>query len=161
VQSNVSEDVSTKRFGPVEYAAWAGFLDTHSVLWKELEARLAQTGLSMTDYDVLLKLQQAAPEGLRMSELSSRLLMSSGGTTRLADRLERRRLVKRSRFEDDRRGFVITITPLGRTALSSASSVHLGDVRELFLSHLSEAELKVLASVWERLQEVVAQARQD
>lgn len=145
-----------ERLSELEQAAWGGFLATHAALWKAMERRLAPIGLSLTDYDVLLKLEEVGSDGLRMSDLASRLLMSSGGFTRLADRLERQGYVQRHRCETDGRGMRAVLTPAGRRVLRRARAAHLDDVRTLFLGPLSETELRRLASAWRRLQEPVA-----
>ncbi len=49
-----------------------------------------------------------------MSELANQLLMTSGGPTRLADRLERDGLITRTRCATDQRGFEARLTPAGK-----------------------------------------------
>jgi DNA-binding MarR family transcriptional regulator len=86
-----------------------------------------------------------------MGELAEQAMMTSGGLTRLADRLERDGLIARTRSTDDLRGDEARITAAGREALRRANQQHLADVRELFLDHLTEEELAVLAGVWPRV----------
>lgn len=107
--------------------------------------------MSFSTYDVLLRLAWAGESGLRMSTLAQQVFMTSGGLTRLADRLERGGLITRTRSTEDLRGYVARITTAGRDALRRANRQHLDDVRELFLSHLTDDELQVLADVWQRL----------
>jgi DNA-binding MarR family transcriptional regulator len=142
---------SVKRLSPLEQSAWGGFLATHAALWRAMEKRLSTSGLSLTDYDVLVALEDAGTQGVRMSDLASRTLMSSGGFTRLADRLARQGLIERRRCDADGRGFFAVITLEGRRGLRRARKTHLEDVRELFLSHLSEDDMRRLALTWERV----------
>lgn len=140
------------RLSPVELEAWGGFLRTHFALRRELERRLLnQQGLLMSGYGVLLRLAWAASEGQRMSELAEEAMMTSGGLTRLADRLERDGLITRTRSRDDLRGYTARITPAGSRLLRRANEQHLADVRQLFLDHLTKDELRVLADVWQRV----------
>jgi DNA-binding MarR family transcriptional regulator len=140
------------RLSPPEMEAWSGFLRVHTLLYRELDRRLvAGQQIPLSTYDVLLRLAWAEADGLRMSELAQQVFMTSGGLTRLADRLERAGLIARSRCTDDLRGYVARITPAGRETLRRANRQHLNDVRELFLAHLSDDERQVLAGVWRRL----------
>jgi DNA-binding MarR family transcriptional regulator len=137
---------------PLEMEAWGGFLRSHTLVYQELGRRLVKThGMSMSAYEVLLRVTWAGRAGMRMSDLAAQVLMTSGGLTRVADRLERDGLIERVRSADDMRGYVAHITPAGRRALRSANKRHLADVRELFLEHVSEEELEVLARVWRRI----------
>lgn len=141
-----------KQLDELEQSAWEGFLTVHSRIWRVMERHLAdEVGLSLTEYDMLLKLRRAGRKGLRMSELASQLLMSSGGFTRLADRLQRQGLIERHRSPEDGRGFIAQITPAGRKTMRRANAVHLGDVHGLFLEQLSEEDLRHLASAWAKV----------
>ena len=88
---------------------------------------------------------------MRMSELAERRLMSTGGFTRLADRLERRGLIERQRAAEDGRGYVATLTNDGRTLLRRGWRQQYGDLRRLFFDRLDEEDLSDLARVWSRL----------
>ncbi|MFF0794754.1 MarR family transcriptional regulator [Streptomyces spiralis] len=70
----------------------------------------------MAEYSVLALLGQAGRKGMRMSELAQRRLMSAGGFTRLADRLEQRGLIERRRSPGDGRGFEAVLTSDGRAS---------------------------------------------
>jgi DNA-binding MarR family transcriptional regulator len=135
-----------------ELGAWRGLLRVHSRMTKALDAELiAAHGISLSSYEVLLFLSDA-PEGrLRMSELADGVLLSRSGLTRLVDRMERDGLLRRERCEDDARGFNALITAEGRELFQSARRTHLDGVRELFLSHLSDDELRTLARLWEKV----------
>jgi DNA-binding MarR family transcriptional regulator len=144
--------MASDRLSTLELDAWGGLLRTHSVLFRELERRLVRShGMPISTYDVLLRLAWAGNAGLRMSELAAQLLMTTGGLTRLADRLERDGLITRTRSDHDLRGYEARITPTGRKALRSASRRHLADLHELFLDHVTQEQLEVLTEVWRRV----------
>src|SRR5437868_2101861 len=108
-----------------EAGAWRGFLRAHARLWKELGADLeARHGLSINAYDVLVLLDEAPLGRERMTDLANAVLMSSGGFTRLADRLERQGLIARERCPTDARGFDAVLTELGRAKLEEARETH-------------------------------------
>jgi len=141
-----------------ESQAWRGFLRTHAVLWRELEARLeARHGISLGVFDVLVLLDEAPGGRLRMSELASAVLMTSGGFTRLADRLCAEGLATRERSPSDGRGFELALTRAGRAKLEQARETHRGDVRALFLSRLSARDQTLLGQIWARLQGSVSE----
>jgi len=135
-----------------ELGAWRGLLRVHSRMTKALDAELiADHGISLSSYEVLLFLADAPDGQLRMSELADGVLLSRSGLTRLVDRMERDGLLRRERCEDDARGFNALITAEGRELFQSARRTHLDGVRELFLSHLSDDELRTLARLWEKV----------
>ncbi|MFC7331013.1 MarR family winged helix-turn-helix transcriptional regulator [Marinactinospora rubrisoli] len=135
----------------LEQEAWRGFLLTHDRIWRALAAGLAPLDVSMAEYSVLSLLHEAGPDGMRMSVLAQRHLMSSGGFTRLADRLEGRGLVERRRSAVDGRGFVVTLTDRGQALIRRARRQHHSDLRRFFFSRLDDDHLRGLAEVWARL----------
>lgn len=145
--------MATENLSALEDAAWRGFLLTHDRLWRELEAGLATLNVSMAEYSVLALLGQAGPSGMRMSELAERRLMSTGGFTRLADRLERRGLIQRRPSAADGRGSEAVLTRDGRTVLRRAWRTQYAQLRELFFDHLDQSDLTRLAEIWARLGE--------
>ncbi|WP_179428621.1 MarR family winged helix-turn-helix transcriptional regulator [Spelaeicoccus albus] len=135
----------------LENEAWQGFLYTHDRVWREVEGGLAPLGVSMAEYGVMALLGLAGRDGMRMSELARQRLMSSGGFTRLAERLERRGLIKRNQTVEDKRGFVAVLTPEGRTVLRKAWRQQHADLRRLFFDRLDDDDLQDLARIWARL----------
>ncbi|MFD2796879.1 MarR family winged helix-turn-helix transcriptional regulator [Promicromonospora vindobonensis] len=143
--------MATERLSELEDQAWRGFLLTHDRIWREVEAGLAPLNVSMTEYSVLALLAEAGPHGMRMSELAQRRVMTSGGFTRLADRLEARGLIERRRSASDGRGFEAVLTPEGRKIMRKAWRQQYGDLRALFFDRLDDDQLRSLADVWASL----------
>lgn len=143
--------MATDGLGDLEQEAWQGFLRAHDRLWHALEAGLAPLNVSMAEYSVLSLLHEAGPNGMRMSDLAQRRLMSSGGFTRLADRLENRGLIERRRSAIDGRGFDATLTTSGRALTRRARRQHHSDLRELFFTRLDDGHLRSLAETWSLL----------
>jgi DNA-binding MarR family transcriptional regulator len=141
-----------KQLSPLELGAWRGFLRAHAALVRELDRELeAAHGLPLTQYEVLLYLNDAPDRQLRMSELASSVLLSQSGVTRLVDRLERDGLVVREPCPSDGRGLLARITDEGRRRLAEARATHLSGVRARFLAQFDDHELRALADAWERL----------
>ena len=141
-----------KRLSPLELAAWGGLLRTHARLVRELDRELeAAHGLPLTQYEVLLHLERAPHQRLRMSELARSVLLSQSGVTRLVDRLEALGLVERAPCAEDRRVLWAQMTDEGMRRLVEARPTHLAGVRARFLDRFDEDELGRLADAWERV----------
>jgi DNA-binding MarR family transcriptional regulator len=135
-----------------ESRAWFGFMHAHAELVRELDAvLLAEHGLSLSAHEVLLRLEQADGGNMRMSELAGLVTVSPSRVTRLVDGLQRDRLLHREPCSTDARVTYAQITPAGRKRLAAAQETHLRAVRERFLSHFSDAELRSLSDFWTRL----------
>ena len=135
-----------------ELAAWRGFLRVHSAITKQLDAELlAEHGLTLSTYEVLLHLAESPGGCARMSDIASSVLLSRSGLTRLVDRLVRDGLVRREVVDGDARGSNAVITDAGRAAFEAARKTHLRGVRERFLAPLSKPDRETLARLWERI----------
>jgi len=116
-----------------------------------LQARLgpdleAASGLDLTWLEVLLRLSRS-PEGLlTMGDLSRQIALTSGGVTRLVDRMTTAGLVERRPCKSDRRVLYAAITDAGRAALEPALARHQQGLRQVFSGWSPEdvAQLDVL-----------------
>lgn len=135
-------------------AAWRSFLTAHARVTEVLERELlAERGLPLTWYDVLVQLNEAPDRRLRMHELASRVLLSRAGLTRLVDRMTTAGYVERVPCPDDRRGTFVAITPAGRQQNVDSAPCHLSGVREHFTRHLTDQELATLETGFDRVLE--------
>jgi DNA-binding MarR family transcriptional regulator len=136
--------------GEAELRAWQALLHAHHDLTRRLDAELREEhGISLGDYDVLLRLARAPRRRLRMTDLAERVLLSPSGLTRVVDRLERDGLVGRDRFDGDARVMLARLTDRGRQVLREAAGTHLRGIREHFTGRLSEGQLRNVASALE------------
>ena len=79
-----------------DFAVWAGFLQTHAALARELDADLrAAHGLPLTDFEILLWWANRPCEGMRMAALADTVLLSPSGYCRRSQPAETRGLVRR------------------------------------------------------------------
>jgi DNA-binding MarR family transcriptional regulator len=123
---------------------WRLFLESSYALIDILDAELqAECGLPLRWYDVLLHLEEA-DQPIGMTDLAGRILFSKSGLTRVIDRMEEEGLVRRERPPDNRRAVHVLITERGLEALQAARAVHRRGIREHFLAHLDERDLKAL-----------------
>jgi DNA-binding MarR family transcriptional regulator len=132
-----------------------GVIGRVSRVARELEARLEPVyrdhGLEPGWHDVLATLRRAGPPyRLRAREFTDALMLTSSGTTKRLDRLERAGLIARSPDPEDRRGTLITLTPAGHELIDRVTDAHLDNERAL-LGALSEAEQQRLAGLLRKL----------
>lgn len=132
--------------------AWRSYLQSHAAIVRELDAELiAQHGLTVRDYEVLLYLAQAEDRRLPMSALSERTMLTRSGITRLIDGLVAQGLIERVSCESDARISYARLTDSGYTKLKEAGCTHVTGIERLFLAHFSAAELEQLAELLSRL----------
>src|SRR5712692_6322595 len=139
-----------RRLEEFEFLAWRALVYAHATVVPKLDHELERDhGLSFNQFEVLSLLARAGKQGLRMSDLASRVILSPSGVTRAVDQLERRGLVARCVFEEDRRGQLATITREGRTRLRRATDSHVQGLHEHFINHLGRSDLKDIASAFQ------------
>jgi DNA-binding MarR family transcriptional regulator len=132
-----------------------GVIGRISRLARELEARLEPVykahGLEPGWHDVLATLRRTGPPyQLRPTEFTDALMLTSSGTTKRLDRLERAGLITRAPDPADRRGTLITLTPKGLELIDDVTEGHLDNERNL-LAALSEPEQRRLADLLRKL----------
>lgn len=99
-------------------------------LGARLHARLAETGLTASQFGVLEALYHLGP--ICQKELGEKLLKSSGNMTLVLDNLEKRHLVRRERSSTDRRYITVHLTDVGRTQIAAILPAHVeAVVREM------------------------------
>ena len=112
-----------------ELAIWAGFLQTHAALARELDADLRTAhGLPLTDFEILLWLANRPCQEMRMAALADTVLLSPSGLSRAVERLETRGLVR------------------------TAGATHAAGIRRRFVDRLTSQETRLLTAIWDRLQ---------
>ena len=131
-------------------------------LLAETAARLQRTlgswlesecGLPLAWYEVLVRIVRS-PEGrLTMSEVADKTVYTSGGTTRLVDRIEEAGLLQRAKCPSDRRTVYVEITEAGAAALAAATVVHLSHIDAEVMVHLDDAEHTTLIDLLTRINE--------
>ena len=120
---------------------------TH-LLGNELEAEL---GLPLPWYGVLLHVGRS-PHGVRpMGELVNATAFTSGGVTRLVDRMERAGLVERRPCPSDRRVQYVGLTDAGRDMLERATAVHLRGIQQHMMNRLEPREVADLDATLAKL----------
>jgi DNA-binding MarR family transcriptional regulator len=137
-----------------EETLWRAYLSVNTHLLERLDHELQQRSqLSITDFDILASLAEAAQHRLRMSELAERVLVSRSRLTYRVDRLVGLDLVARQECEDDRRGLFAILTDSGAKALAEATPGHVHDIQAWFLSAIGSEEHEILSRLLARVDE--------
>jgi DNA-binding MarR family transcriptional regulator len=111
-------------------------------LGRELER---DVGIPLVFFDVLIHVG-AAPEGwLTMSKLSTDVALTTGGVTRLVDRMVDAGLVERQHCPNDRRSVHVVLTAEGRSTLERAVAAHIEGIDRHLMSPLDAADRTALA----------------
>ena len=140
------------RLTDTEMRAWQALLHAHHELVEGLDQELQEAhDLSLSEYDVLLRLARAPGRSLRMTDLAERVLMSASGTTRLVDRLAARGLVARREDPDDGRVALAVLTEAGLRLVRRAARTHLRGIHERFTGQLSDSQLRDIADALETI----------
>ncbi len=135
---------------------WLRLLACATQIETEIRRRLrAQFGTTLPRFDYLAQLHRH-PEGLRMNELSRHLMVTGGSVTGLTDQLEKDGWVQRESAPDDRRAFLLRLTPTGRAAFELMAAAHEAWVIEL-LGGLNAAEQRTLHGLLGRLRVTTAE----
>ncbi|ANY07102.1 MarR family winged helix-turn-helix transcriptional regulator [Pseudonocardia sp. HH130630-07] len=131
-----------------EQAAWRSFLRMRSRLHAELHRRLqAESGLSISDFDVLVALTDRPDGRVRVLELAAALDWEKSRLSHHLARMRTRGLLTREECGDDGRGHVVVLTAEGRAAIERAAPGHVETVRELVFDALPAGDVEALARI--------------
>ncbi len=143
-----TEIMQQKRFESLEQEALLNLLRTADTLMQRITAVLKPFKLSHSQYNVLRILRGAGAAGLACREIAARMISRDPDITRLLDRLEKRRLVVRTRDEKDRRVVMVRITSEGLRILEQLDAP-IEEVDRRQLEHLGERRLRSLIQLLE------------
>lgn len=135
-----------------EQRLWRRWLRLNSELPGALHRELhADGGLSLSDFEVLVKLTETPGARVRVTDLARELAWERSRLSHHVTRMERRGLVRRSECHDDGRGAWVVLTEAGRSAIERAAPGHAKTVRRLIFDGLTSEELAVMTQVIDRV----------
>jgi DNA-binding MarR family transcriptional regulator len=118
------------------------------LLGQELEQ---ECGIPLVWFDVLIHIG-GAPEGrLTMSKLSTDIALTTGGVTRLVDRMVDSGLVARQNCPSDRRSVHVILTPEGQALLKEAVAAHIEGIDRHLMAPLDDADRTALGVALSKL----------
>ena len=148
----MSSETTACPSGDAKVELFGLLLETNARMSRSLGLELeAECELPLAWFDVLLQLRRSPDGRLKMNEIADAIVHSSGGTTRLVDRIEEAGLVERQNCPSDRRAIHVAITEAGNVKLDEALTVHLEYLDESLAKRLTENERVTLASLLTKL----------
>ncbi|CAB5051496.1 unannotated protein [freshwater metagenome] len=133
---------------------WRSWITASTVLHEQLSRELQDShGLTITDYEILVRLSESENHSIRMSDLAAKTLLSRSRLSHQIDRMETAGLVTREVCADDRRGQLAVLTTTGMKTLVSAAPLHVSGVRKHFVDVLTDAEFQALGSAAKKIAE--------
>ena len=137
---------------PDEQRAWRAYLRAGTLVTVRLNRQLqADSGLSLPEYEVLVRLSEAPDGRLRPFQLGLALDWEQSRLSHLLSRMTRRGFVTRQDCPGDRRGAVAVLTGPGRTAIESAAPGHVAAVRRLVFDQMDAAHTAAFGQAFEAI----------
>ena len=111
---------------------WLRLLASTNQIEAEIRKRLRDRfDISLARFDYMAQLYRYR-DGLKMRALSRYLMVTGGNVTGLTDELEREGVVSRTASPDDRRAWIVNLTPKGRRSFEAMASEHEQWILEMF-----------------------------
>lgn len=124
-------------------------MEVHETVLREIERELADRHrMTVSEFDTLVNIPRG---GVRMRELTDRVVLSQSALSRLVDRLARRGLLEREGVAGDSRAVHIRLTECGRAEVRDAARTNAAVIERMFADRLSAEELEVLGAAFTRL----------
>jgi DNA-binding MarR family transcriptional regulator len=140
----------TRWLEPDEQHAWRSFITGVTALFEKLDRELRdEHGVSIAEYELMVRLSEAPDHSLRMAELASSVSHSRSRTTHTISRMERDGIVDRIACPQDGRGVMAVLTAAGYQRLQEASHTHVDGVRRHLVDLVDPADFQALGRVFD------------
>jgi DNA-binding MarR family transcriptional regulator len=144
----MSEARGTRWLDADQQGSWRAFVVGVTLLLDRLDADLQRTfDLSLTEYEILVRLSERPDRSIRMAQLADSLAHSRSRVTHTVARMQNAGLVARSSSPEDGRGIVCTLTDAGYAVLVEAAHVHVEGVRDYLVDLASPEDFAALGRV--------------
>jgi DNA-binding MarR family transcriptional regulator len=139
---------------------WRAYIDGSLRLHDLLDQSLKNShGLSSAEYEILVRLSEAAGRRLRMAELAESASQSRSRLSHTCGRLEGKGLVVRETCDDDKRGVWCRLTDDGFAMLEKAARDHVDTVRDFFIDIIEPADLEAIGRAFNAVTRRIDEAR--
>lgn len=115
------------------------------------EEHIRQLGLTVPQFDVLATLGNTP--GMTMGQIAEKTLSTKGTLTGIVDRLEKKGLVQRVVPPENRRCFIIVLTPTGEKLFEEVFPAHIAYLKERF-DRLNPEQLEQIRQALQQLREI-------
>lgn len=134
---------------------WLRLLTCTNLIETAIRAELRGAfDVTLPRFDLMAQLYRH-PDGLKMGELSQRLMVTGGNVTGIADQLAREGLISREPDASDRRAWRVSLTPAGRKSFARMAEHHEAWVAGL-MKGLGDADRDLLHTLLGRLKTAVS-----
>ncbi len=141
-----------------QQAAWRAFLSGSTRLFERLDRDLRESaGISLPEYEVLVRLSESPDRQLRMAELARSLAHSRSRVTHTVTRLERLGAVTRRACATDGRGVLATLTDQGWELLGTCAPTHVHGVRDYLVDLSGDDDFAAVGRVFDRTADRLAE----
>ncbi|AKK08476.1 MarR family protein [Corynebacterium atrinae] len=145
----------TRWLNDEEQAFWRLMLAATRKIDRVLDDTLeAVSGVSASEFAVLVSISEAPDQTLRLRDLCNSLDWDRSRTSHQITRMERRGLVTKNKSECDARGVEVTLTDEGLKRLSDAAPDHVESVRRVVFDHMTPEQMTALTSFWKGVVDV-------
>lgn len=109
---------------PEALRLWLRLLTCTQLIEKQVRTGLRdEFNTTLPRFDLMAQLERE-PQGMKMTELSRRMMVTSGNITPVTDQLVNEGLLERLSVEGDRRAWLIRLTPQGRALFKKMAKRH-------------------------------------
>jgi DNA-binding MarR family transcriptional regulator len=137
---------------------WGLLVEAFVAAGDVLEADLDRTDqLPMVWFEVLLRLERTPGHRLPMTQLAHDVRLTSGGFTKLADRLAEAGYVQRVPCGEDRRVTWMELTPNGVKVARRSKQNHAKALRTLVGAHITDSDFRLVGSAMRKLRDGLAE----
>lgn len=134
--------------------AWIALTRTHAAVRGRLEEALTAAEMPpMAWLEVLVTLERAPEQRMKMGELAEALVITRGGLTKLVDRLIKAGLLERTFCETDRRVSYATLLPAGAELLGEMRPIAAAELQGAFSANLTAPQARQLRELLDRVRD--------
>lgn len=132
-----------------EQQSWRALLHGSARLFDTLDHELReQHGVSLAEYDILVRLEMAPQRQRRMADLADQCKQSRSRLSHTIARMEKTGLVSRCSYDGDKRGVSARLTDTGYDLLVAAAHTHVTSVRAYLVDPADPADLAAMGRVF-------------
>ncbi|MEI2809417.1 MAG: MarR family transcriptional regulator [Nocardioides sp.] len=146
----------TRWLDPDQQRNWRALLIGTQLLMDRLDSDLQRVyGLSMAEYEIMVRLSERPGRQMRMAQLADSLAHSRSRVTHTVKRMEFEGLVTRQDATDDGRGVFAVLTDKGHTLLEQAAFLHVSGVRAYLMDLVDPDDFAALGRAMNRVMDAL------
>ena len=145
-------DSGVQWLDPSQQQDWRALVIGTTLLFDRLDDELGRVhGVSLTEYEILVRLSEREGRQMRMAQLADSLAHSRSRVTHTVGRLQEAGLVERIRSPEDGRGVVCAMTDRGFELLEKMAPTHVKGVRAHLVDLVDGEDLAAVGRVMNRV----------